>query len=168
MVTSGKGRTIEASKGDAYYLLPLSMVVVCVMIAARETQNNGILKMLALPINRKQLSLAKFLVLAFYLLMEMAVFLVVFVVAGLIATSTMGVTETLPFFYLLKWCGGLFLTMLPCLAVMWAITVFFEKNAAFRWPESSAHHWRYLGCQYTGLDPVSLLLQWVSGILFPT
>lgn len=112
----------------AYYLLPLSMVVVCVMIAARETQNNGILKMLALPINRKQLSLAKFLVLAFYLLMEMAVFLVVFIVAGLIATSTVGVTETLPFFYLLKWCGGLFLTMLPCLAVMWAITVFFEKT----------------------------------------
>lgn len=112
----------------AYYLLPLSMVVVCVMIAARETQNNGILKMLALPINRKQLSMAKFLVLAFYLLMEMIVFLVVFIVAGLIATSTMGVTETLPFFYLLKWCGGLFLTMLPCLAVMWAITVLFEKT----------------------------------------
>lgn len=112
----------------AYYLLPLSMVVVCVMIAARETQNNGILKMLALPINRKQLSLAKFLVLTFYLLMEMVVFLVVFIVAGLIATSTMGVTETLPFFYLLKWCTGLFLTMLPCLAVMWAITVLFEKT----------------------------------------
>ncbi|MDO4555280.1 MAG: ABC transporter permease [Lachnospiraceae bacterium] len=111
----------------AYYLLPLSMVVVCVMIAARETQNNGILKMLALPINRKQLSLAKFLVLTFYLLMEMVVFLVVFIVAGLIATNTMGVTETLPFFYLLKWCGGLFLTMLPCLALMWAITVLFEK-----------------------------------------
>lgn len=66
----------------AHYLLPLSMVVVCMMIAARETQNNGILKMLALPINRKRLSLAKFLFLAVYLLMEMVVFLVVFIVAG--------------------------------------------------------------------------------------
>jgi hypothetical protein len=28
---------------------------------------------------------------------------------------------------LLKWCAGLFLTMLPCLAAMWAITVLFEK-----------------------------------------
>jgi hypothetical protein len=40
----------------------------------------------------------------------------------------MGVTETLPLLYLLKWCGGLFLTMLPCLATMWAITVLFEKT----------------------------------------
>ena len=28
---------------------------------------------------------------------------------------------------LLKWCLGLFLTMLPCIAAMWAITVLFEK-----------------------------------------
>lgn len=112
----------------AYYLLPLSMIVVCVMIAGRETQNNGILKMLALPINRKKISFAKFCVLMFYLLMEMIVFLVVFIVAGMIATNTMGVTETLPLLYLLKWCGGLFLTMLPCLATMWAITVLFEKT----------------------------------------
>ncbi len=29
--------------------------------------------------------------------------------------------------YLLKWCTGLFLTMLPGLAAMWAVTVLFEK-----------------------------------------
>ena len=57
----------------------------------------------------------------------MVVFLVVFVIAGVIATQTMGVTETLPILYLLKWCLGLFLTMLPCIAAMWAITVLFEK-----------------------------------------
>ena len=104
-----------------------SMIVVCVIIAGRETQNNGILKMLALPISRQTLSLAKFCVLMFYLFMELVVFLLVFVVAGMVATSTMGVTETLPVLYLLKWCMGLFLTMIPCLAAMWAITVLFEK-----------------------------------------
>ena len=30
--------------------------------------------------------------------------------------------------YLLKWCAGLFLTMLPSLAVMWMLTVLFEKT----------------------------------------
>ena len=103
------------------------MIVVCEMIAGRETQNNGILKMLALPVSRYALSLAKFCVLMFYLLMEMVVFLIVFVIAGLIATNTMGITETLPIFYLLKWCIGLFLTMLPSVATMWALTVLFEK-----------------------------------------
>ena len=118
---------IQSALVYAYYLLPFSMIVVCVMIAGRETGNNGILKMLALPISRCALSLAKFCVLVFYLFMEMVVFLVVFVIAGLAATRTMGVTETLPVLYLLKWCLGLFLTMLPSLAAMWAITVVFEK-----------------------------------------
>jgi len=118
---------IQSALVYAYYLLPLSMIVVCVMIAGQETQNNGILKMLALPVSRYALSLAKFCVLMFYLLMEMVVFLAVFIAAGLIATSTMGITETLPVLYLLKWCVGLFLTMLPSVATMWAVTVLFEK-----------------------------------------
>lgn len=118
---------IQSALVYAYYLLPFSMIVVCVMIAGRETQNNGILKMLALPVSRNILSLAKFFVLMFYLLMEMVVFLAVFIAAGMVAASTMGITETVPVFYLLKWCVGLFLTMLPCLAAMWAITVLFEK-----------------------------------------
>lgn len=118
---------IQSALVYSYYLLPLSMIVVCVMIAGRETGNNGILKMLALPISRYALSMAKFCVLVFYLFMEMAVFFAVFVIAGTVATKTMGVTETLPVLYLMKWCAGLFLTMLPCLGAMWAVTVLFEK-----------------------------------------
>lgn len=83
--------------------------------------------MLALPVSRQALSLAKFCVLMFYLFMEMVVFFVTFIIAGWIATTTSGITETMPLLYLLKWCLGLFLTMLPCVAVMWALTVLFEK-----------------------------------------
>lgn len=118
---------IQSALVYAYYLLPFSMIVVCVMIAGRETGNNGILKMLALPVSRYALSAAKFCVLLFYLLAEMVVFLVVFVITGLIATGNTGITEALPIIYLLKWCIGLFLTMLPSSATMWAITVLFEK-----------------------------------------
>lgn len=35
---------IQSALVYAYYLLPFSMIVVCVMIAGRETGNNGILK----------------------------------------------------------------------------------------------------------------------------
>lgn len=118
---------IQSALVYAYYLLPLSMIVVCVMIAGRETENNGILKMLALPVSRYMLSIAKFCVLAFYLFMEMAVFFAVFVTVGTVATGTAGVEETLPVLYLVKWCIGLFLTTLPCVGAMWAITVLFEK-----------------------------------------
>ncbi len=118
---------IQSALVYAYYLLPFSMIVVCVMIAGRETGNNGILKMLALPVSRYALSAAKFCVLLFYLLAEMVVFLVVFMITGLIAVNNTGITEALPILYLLKWCVGLFLTMLPGAATMWAITVLFEK-----------------------------------------
>lgn len=118
---------IQSALVYAYYLLPFSMIVVCVMLAGRETGNNGILKMLALPVSRYTLSAAKFCVLLFYLFMEMAVFLGVFVVAGLIATTSSGITEALPIMYLLKWSIGLFFTMLPSVAIMWAITVLFSK-----------------------------------------
>lgn len=118
---------IQSALVYAYYLLPFSMIVVCVMISGRETQNNGILKMLALPVSPYTLSMAKFCILMFYLFMEMIIFLAVFVIAGLIATSTMGITETLPTLYLIKWCIGIFITMLPSTAMMWAITVLFEK-----------------------------------------
>ena len=118
---------IQSALVYAYYLLPFSMIVICVMIAGRETGNNGILKMLALPVSRYALSIAKFCVLVFYLFMEMVVFLAVFVIAGTVATRTMAVTETLPVLYLLKRCVGLFLTMLPCVGTMWAITVLFDK-----------------------------------------
>ncbi|KAI4449868.1 hypothetical protein C823_004401 [Eubacterium plexicaudatum ASF492] len=63
----------------------------------------------------------------FYLFVEMVVFLAVFVITGLLATSHTGVTEALPITDLLKWCTGLFFTMLPGVATMWAITVLFEK-----------------------------------------
>lgn len=118
---------IQSALVYAYYLLPFSMIVVCVMIAGRETQHNGILKMLALPVSRYALSLAKFGVLIFYLFMELVIFLVVFLITGIAATHMAGITESLPLLYLVKWCAGLFLTMLPCIAAMWAITVLFEK-----------------------------------------
>lgn len=118
---------IQSALLYAYYLLPFSMIVVCVMIAGRESANNGILKMLALPVSRYQLSLAKFCVLVFYLFMEMVVFMLVFVISGVFATKSSGVMEALPILYLLKWCAQLFLTMLPSVATMWAITVLFDK-----------------------------------------
>ena len=120
---------IQSALVYAYYLLPFSMIVICVMIAGRERTNNGMMKMLALPVGRHALSGAKFCVLVCYLFMEMVVFLAAFVIAGGIATARAGITETLPVAYLLKCCAGLFLTMLPAVAVMWAVTVLSGKTA---------------------------------------
>ncbi|OPX42551.1 ABC-2 family transporter protein [Ruminiclostridium hungatei] len=112
-----------------YYLLPFSMVVVGVMIAQRENQNNGILKMLALPVSRAKMALAKLVVLLCYLAMEIAVFFAAFIVAGTIATQAANLNQSLPILYLLKWSVLLFVTAVPATAAMWMITVMFEKPA---------------------------------------
>lgn len=120
---------IQSALVYAYYLLPFSMLVICVMIAGQERTNNGMLKMLALPVSRHALSGAKFCVLVCYLFMEMVVFLASFVIAGWIATARAGITEALPVVYLLRCCAELFVTMLPAVAVMWAVTVLSGKTA---------------------------------------
>ena len=144
---------IQSALVYAYYLLPFSMIVVCVMIAGQETAHNGILKMLALPVSRYALSIAKFCVLAFFLFMEMAVFLAVFVIAGLLATHTMGVEETLPILYLLKWCGRIvfYHAALYGSHVGYYRTV--RETASFRGAEFPACDSRYIGCEYASVDP---------------
>jgi hypothetical protein len=110
-----------------YYLLPFSMVVTCVMISGRETKNNGILKMLALPISRKKMAVAKWVVLLIFIVLEITIFFISFVVAGWVATKTKGISETLPVLYVLKWSIYLFLSSITAASLMWMITVFFEK-----------------------------------------
>lgn len=118
---------VQSALVYAYYLLPFNMIVVCAMLSAQETQNRGLIKMLTLPVNTTALLLAKFCLIVVTLLAEIIIFFLVFVFSGLIAAQAMGVLERIPVFQIFIWCGGLFLTMLPCSAVMWLITMSFSK-----------------------------------------
>ncbi|WP_338754471.1 ABC transporter permease [Bacillus sp. FJAT-52991] len=111
----------------SYYLLPFSMVVVCVMISQREIQNNGILKMLALPIQHKKLALSKLVVVLCYLALEVVLFFSIFVISGIMATQMLDINEAFPIGYILKWSVYLFATAIPFTTVIWMITVLFRK-----------------------------------------
>lgn len=118
---------IQSALLFGYYLLPFSMVVVCVMIANREMKNNGIMKMLALPVGRGKLALTKFFVLLIFLTIELLIFFSAFIIAGIITTQVMNVGESVPILYLLTWTIKLFSTMVPAVSCMWAVTILFEK-----------------------------------------
>ncbi|MCC8078717.1 MAG: ABC transporter permease [Oscillospiraceae bacterium] len=118
---------IQSALVYAYYLLPLSMAVVCAVLAGRERASGGLRKMLTLPLSPRALSAAKMCVLLCFLAAELAAFLLTFSLAGTLAVRSAGVAEALPLNYLLQWCGGLFLTMLPCAAAMWAVTALCAK-----------------------------------------
>ena len=119
---------IQSALLFSYYLLPFSMIVVCIMLQSRETQAGGILKMLTLPINKTKMMLAKFTVLAVYLLAEMVIFLLVFIAFGVYTSVTNELVNPVPISYILKWSSLIFLSMLPSIAVMWTITVRFTKT----------------------------------------
>ena len=52
--------------------------------------------MLALPVSKGKLALTKFLVLLSFLAIELLIFFSSFIIAGVIATKIMNVTETIP------------------------------------------------------------------------
>ena len=118
---------IQSALLFSYYLLPFSMIVVCIMLQSIEKQTGGILKMLSLPINKTKMLLAKFVVLVGYLLAEMLIFLLVFIIAGGYTSATNEIVHPVPISYILKWSSFIFLAMLPSVAVMWTITVKFSK-----------------------------------------
>ncbi len=118
---------IQSALLFSYYLLPFSMIVVCIMLQSREKQAGGILKMLALPVSKTKMILAKFAVLVGYLLVEILVFLLVFILAGMYTSATNKLISPVPILYILKWSSLIFLSMLPSVAMMWAITVRFSK-----------------------------------------
>ncbi|MCI6157077.1 MAG: ABC transporter permease [Peptoniphilaceae bacterium] len=111
----------------AYYLLPLTMIVVCLMLQQRESGNFALRKMLSLPISRQKLSLAKLVVALMYLLAEVLIFFLLFVVVGLFYAKSAGITQSLPILYLVRRSLEIFLSMIPTLALIWLLMTLFEK-----------------------------------------
>lgn len=128
-ITAWEAMFVQSTLLFGYYLLPFSMVIVCAMLVGRETKDNGLLKMLAIPVSRLKMALTKFVVLLCYLALELAIFFLTYIVVGLIAIQTANISEAMPITYILKWSIYLFATSLPSIAVMWLFSVIFEKTA---------------------------------------
>lgn len=111
----------------AYYLLPFTMIVLAVMVTRLETKDRGMVKLLSLPVKLYQVNLAKFLVLVAFLGLEILFFLLVFLLAGFLATHWAGIDQAVPLSYLVSKCLGIFLTMLPCLACIWQVHVLISQ-----------------------------------------
>lgn len=110
-----------------YFLLPFSMVVLCVLLSQLELRNNGIMKMLALPVSRVKMATSKFIVLLGYLGIQLFIYFVIFVIAGVYATHITMVSEVIPVIYILKWSVILMLSAIPAVSIMWMITCLIEK-----------------------------------------
>ncbi|NMM64013.1 ABC transporter permease subunit [Clostridium sp. P21] len=118
---------VQSTLMFAYYMMPFSIIILCVLISQTEYQNKGIIKMLSLPIDTKKLSFAKYCVIVILIAVQILLYFVFFTVGGIITSSLVGINIIIPIGYLLSWCVKLFLAALPMSAVLWATATCFKK-----------------------------------------
>lgn len=114
---------IQGFMAMSWFMFPASMVVSTVLINQTERSNNGILKMLSMPISSVKLCLAKFVVLlslsAFQLLMTVGAYFV----SAAIASHSQEYNFILSPLFVFKEAGLIFVSAIPMLAFFWLLSV---------------------------------------------
>ncbi|MDU3240683.1 MAG: ABC transporter permease [Clostridiales bacterium] len=118
---------VQSSLMYSYYLMPLSLVVICTMMLQREYGGRGIIKTLTLPINPQKVSLAKMTMIFILLFAELLLYFMLFIAAGIITGLAAGIEIATPIGYLGIWCIKLFLSAVPMAAVFWLLCVSLVK-----------------------------------------
>lgn len=114
---------IQGLLGLSWFLYPASMVVATLLLNQIERSNNGILKMLALPINMVKLSLAKFVVLLALAAVQLLMVAVIYYISAAIISQTQDYNFILSPLFVLREMGLIYVSSIPMLAVFWMISV---------------------------------------------
>lgn len=114
---------IQGFLGMAWFMYPACMVVSTVLLHQNERSNNGILKMLALPISTFQLCIAKFVVLLSLAALQILMTVGIYFISAAIVTQTQNYAFLLPPLFVLKEAGLIYLASLPMLALFWMLSV---------------------------------------------
>lgn len=114
---------IQGFLGMAWFLFPASMVVGTVLLAMTEQANRGILKMLSLPLSTAKLCLAKFSILLALAAIQFLMAVGMYFISTGIVSRTQDYDFLLPWTFVLKEVGMLFLAAIPMLAFFWLLAV---------------------------------------------
>ncbi|GGP15958.1 ABC transporter permease [Oceanobacillus neutriphilus] len=107
----------------AWFLFPAGMVVATVMIRQLEQGNNGISKMLSLPVHPAMLSLAKFIILVFLAALFILITIGVYYIAAAVGTVIHHYNFMLAPLFVFKVAAFFFLAAIPMLSVFWMLSV---------------------------------------------
>ncbi len=114
---------IQGFMGMAWFMFPASMVVGTVLISQTERSNNGILKMLALPVSTVKLCLAKFVVLLALAAVQILMTTGMYFISSAIATGIQNYEFMLSPLFVFKEAGLIFLSSIPMIAFFWMLSV---------------------------------------------
>lgn len=114
---------IQGFMGMVWFMIPATLIVCTVLITQTERAGNGILKMLALPVRRSSLCLAKFTVLLLLPVLQMLLSVGAYYLSALIASKMQDYSLLLEPLYVFSAVAKFYLAALPMAAVYWMAAV---------------------------------------------
>lgn len=114
---------IQGFLGISWFMFPASIIVCTVLINQTERKNNGILKMLAMPISTSKLCLAKFIVLFVLAAAQIFIMTVIYYISAAVASNMQDYNFMLPPLFVLKEAGLLLISAIPMAALFWLLSV---------------------------------------------
>lgn len=114
---------IQGFLAMAWFMYPASMVVGTLLLNQIERNNNGILKMLALPVSTVKLNMAKFVVLLSLAAIQVLIAVGLYFVSAAIASQIQSYDFMLSPLFVLKEAGLMYLSSIPMIAVFWMLSV---------------------------------------------
>lgn len=114
---------IQGFMGMAWFLFPATMVVSTVLLNMTERSNNGILKMLSLPVGTAKLCLAKFVVLLALAAIQILMAVAMYFISAKIASQTQDYDFLLQPLFVFREAGLIFAAAIPMLAFFWLLSV---------------------------------------------
>lgn len=106
-----------------WFMFPASMIICTVLLNQTEKSNNGILKMLSLPINTAKLCLAKFVVLLSLSAAQIVMSVSMYYVSAAIASETQSYNFILSPLFVCKEAALLWLAAIPMIAFFWLLSI---------------------------------------------
>ncbi|MDE7367677.1 MAG: ABC transporter permease [Lachnospiraceae bacterium] len=114
---------IQGFLGMAWFMYPASMVVSTVLLNQTERSNNGILKMLALPLSTVKFCLAKFIVLLFLAAVQILMTIGMYFISAVIVTRTQNYAFLLSPIFVFREAALIYLSSIPMLAFFYMLPV---------------------------------------------
>ena len=114
---------IQGLMGMAWFMFPASMVICTVLLNQTERNNNGILKMLALPISTAKLCLAKFVVLLLLAVVQILLIVGMYYISAVIVTQIQSYHFLLSPLFVFRLASQLILSAIPMLSFFWLLSV---------------------------------------------
>ena len=122
-ISPGNNFFIQGSLGFTAFIYPASMVVCTVLLIQNERSGHGLLKMLALPVGRAALSIAKFIVLVLLAAAQMLMNIIVYYVSAAIASQISDTPLLLSPLMVFGSSALILAAALPMLAFFWLLAV---------------------------------------------